>query len=489
MNNSIQYFIEFGVKEIGKAINNFIEDGNMNIGEFVLEIGKPLLELQRNIISETIEDIDVAFRESEYRKKRYHIERSNMENSFISTCGEIKYKRTYYKNKKSGEYVYLADKACGISGNMRKSDDVVVEGLKHAVDSSYRISGEHATKTDDVISKQAVMKDIHELDIPQYLPLVKEKKKVKKLYINADEDHVALQYFKEKGDTKRTENRNRRNTVEPRIACIFEGIETEGSCRKRLTGKHYVCGVYSNSEGIWEEVLKYIDHVYEEECIEKIYIMGDGASWIKKGTEILGSKSRFVLDKFHLRQYIYKSINHLEDSTEDIKDYIYNAIRSEDKECLIRAFNTATNFAVGEYKKEEIRRTRRYIHNNWDAIVLPNNDEDARIGCSAEGQVSHMLSSRLSSRPLGWSVTGVDKISRIRAYCSNGGNVWDLVKYKEIVKREQLQDEIREKVNRDIRGKRKIYTDVWNRELITSKTGKVTGMYCLTKKLKGICNG
>ncbi len=36
-------------------------------------------------------------------------------------------------------------------------------------------------------------------------------------------------------------------------------------------------------------------------------------------------------------------------------------------------------------------------------------------GVSAEGHVSHILSARLSSRPMGWSKTGVDQMARMRA--------------------------------------------------------------------------
>ncbi len=47
-------------------------------------------------------------------------------------------------------------------------------------------------------------------------------------------------------------------------------------------------------------------------------------------------------------------------------------------------------------------------------------------GCSAEGHVSHILSSRLSSRPLAWSKTGVDQMARLRVFVANGGNIYEL---------------------------------------------------------------
>ena len=54
--------------------------------------------------------------------------------------------------------------------------------------------------------------------------------------------------------------------------------------------------------------------------------------------------------------------------------------------------------------------------------------EDRKTGCSAEGHVSHIYSDRMSSRPLGWCRTGVDKMARLRIYRQNKGNMLELVR-------------------------------------------------------------
>ena len=60
-------------------------------------------------------------------------------------------------------------------------------------------------------------------------------------------------------------------------------------------------------------------------------------------------------------------------------------------------------------------------------------------GCSAEGHVSHVLSDRLSSRPMGWSQTGADRMSKLRCYERNYGRekIIDLVRYS----RERRKDQ------------------------------------------------
>ena len=79
--------------------------------------------------------------------------------------------------------------------------------------------------------------------------------------------------------------------------------------------------------------------------------------------------------------------------------------------------------------------------NNWQAarnrLILTNDV----IGCSAEGHVSHVLSSRMSSRPLGWSKKGASNIALMRQYIYNKNNIIDLVRYQKTKKQVYLDKE------------------------------------------------
>lgn len=487
MYNSIQHFNEFGVEKLEKVLINFIEEEEKDIGSLVESVGEQLKKLQQDIISETLETIDDLYRNDAERKKKWSIVRSNDPNSFMSTCGEINYKRTYYISKETGERRYLADKAVGITPHMRISNDVVINALENAADSSYRASGEKAVYTDDIISKQAVMKQVHEIEIPKKLQEInKEKKKVKILYIDADEDHVSLQFNHEKGDIKPDNQGRKHNIIMPRLIYLHEGIEKEGN-RNRLINKHYFGGVYSNSSELWEEVMQYIDAHYEEEVIEKIYISGDGAPWIKTGVEVLGAKSRFILDKYHLNKYIVKATSHLYDTTEDIRQEIYDAFSFEDKGELKSIFSRILDATESESKRKEILKSRKYILNHWEGIIIVNNDEHARIGCSAEGHISHIYADRLSSRPLGWSKLGVDKMARLRVYKANGGKICDLMKYRKDKEQINISKQIQAKYNKEIKKKRNFYSDAWEHTSISAQIGKRDGLYYQMKALRGIC--
>ena len=84
----------------------------------------------------------------------------------------------------------------------------------------------------------------------------------------------------------------------------------------------------------------------------------------------------------------------------------------EDKKEFNRIYRELKGYADTESKKKSIEESRKYLLNNWDGIVIYNQDGSDIRGCSAEGHVSHIYSSRMSSRPLRWSRNGADKIGK-----------------------------------------------------------------------------
>ena len=90
-----------------------------------------------------------------------------------------------------------------------------------------------------------------------------------------------------------------------------------------------------------------------------------------------------------------------------------------------------------ETKKEAVKEAKRYILNNWEGIMNQYNSD--YIGCSAEGHISHILSSRLSSRPLSWCKKGVHQMARLRAFKANEGNVYEILKEKRKEEQKELK--------------------------------------------------
>jgi len=473
MYNSIQHFNEFGVRKIEKAIETFITE-KKDLVDLVLGLQESLFELGRSIVAEVLEDMDEYIFNSRERKRKYESVRKD-QSSLLTSFGMIAYSRRYYKSKERGNYTHLVDEYAGINPHDRVSADVVINALEEAIESSYRKAGKKVAYDSD-LSKQAVMKKVHEVEVMDVPLPSSEKKSLRVLYIEADEDHVALQH---KGN--RDDGQRKTGISMPKLVYVHEGIDTEKSTlkRKALKNVRYFGGDLK-SEDLWLQVAQYIDAQYREEDIETIYISGDGAAWIKEGLQWI-PKSRFVLDNHHMNKYIKIATAHLPD--EAMYYAIKDAIEWADKEMAAKAFERVIRMTESDTKKEAVQEAKRYILNNWDGIEIKEEKAGEIVGCSAEGHVSHVFSERLSSRPKGWSKIGADQMSQLRVYKRNGGKIYDLVMAQK--KKEQKAKEIEEQEAflESLKKSSVRCESVISTNLIVLHTGHKTALY---KALRGI---
>ena len=235
----------------------------------------------------------------------------------------------------------------------------------------------------------------------------------------------------------------KRKNVMPKLVYVYEGI-TDESGRNKLVNPKYFGGVYDGPDGVeslWKEVKHYIENNYDVEKIDKIYINGDGAGWIRSGTKYIPG-GEFVLDKFHMHKYIIKATSHLWDSVDDARSMLYRAIHKKKKWMAEDTFNRILEVTEDESRRRTVDTAKKYILNNWSGIMHQVKAKDVNFGCSAEGHVSHIFSDRMSSRPLGWSRTGADKMARLRVYRANKGNMLDLVRYQKLEKAAGAEEEV-----------------------------------------------
>ena len=129
--------------------------------------------------------------------------------SLGTVFGEVKYKRTYYENKKTGEYKYLSDELLGIEAHDKMDTSLKSKLIEEAIDSPYRKSGMKASESIE-FTGQTEMNAIRELGPVEdnAIPIKSKNKEIKLLFIEADEDHVALQTGK---------------CIEPRLVYVHEG--------------------------------------------------------------------------------------------------------------------------------------------------------------------------------------------------------------------------------------------------------------------------
>ena len=415
MNTIIHEITRKITEETKKNLENVLY-GSDKVSEYIENTQCMLNEIGVKLVKNLFDICEESILLSKERKKEWHIERRNMEKTYITIFGDVRYERTYYKNKKTGEYKYLSDDFLGIEVHERMDMMLQSQLVENAIDVSYSKSGKNTVPNQE-FSDQTVMNTIRKLDeiensiVEKTAPKKKAKNKseVKILYVEADEDHVAMQ----DGTNKQM-----------KLVYVHEGLKSEGRNRNALLNPVYFTGLYNNkSEQLWLEVADYIYKYYDTEKIEKVYLSGDGAGWIKEGLNWI-DKSIYVLDRFHLSKYIRQATAHMPYTT----PVMWNYINQGEKEWTNDLFEVILDCTKIKTKREAVIEARRYIMNNWEGIRNQYNPD--YIGCSAEGHVSHILSDRLSSRPMGWSRTGADQMARLRVHRKNGGKVYDLMKLK-----------------------------------------------------------
>lgn len=327
------------------------------------------------------------------------VERNDDKREILIKFGMLTYHRTYYYDKQNDTYIYLVDEALGIDPYERISTAVAADMVEYSSDNSYAKSSLHATG--GIVSRQTVMNKTRKLNEEKLKIETKgPKRKVQVLHIDADEDHVALQDGK--------------NAIVPLIT-IYEGtkrIAKRGQC----INPHHIHGFGQGIEETWLKVANYIYDRYDIDYLKRIYIHGDGALWIKTGLEWL-PKSKTVLDKYHLNKAILEATA----GQEQYRKAVYSSIYEGDLPRFSKLVNELKQTAQSPKKRERINQFKNYIKNNWKAITIYK--KEGVGGSCTEGHISHVLSSRFSSRPMGWSKKGLKAIADIRIYCQNGGKI------------------------------------------------------------------
>ena len=264
MFKSIQQFEESGIKKLEEIIENFMKDPK-DMASFVYGVRDEVIALGLDIIKETLEDCNQMLRDSGKRKQSWEVVRTDRKT--LTTClGTVCFEKTLFRNKQTRESAYLLDRILGIESHERLTEDAQAKLLEEAAQISYRKAGEETSLTDQV-SKQTVKNKLHNLIFPQQREEKPEKKAVELLYIDADEDHVSLQFKEKKGDLEVRENNWKNNCVLAKLVYVYEGIEPESpkSKRHRLVNPHYFSGVYDGADNakLWDEVYAYLDSHYD----------------------------------------------------------------------------------------------------------------------------------------------------------------------------------------------------------------------------------
>ncbi|WP_425057888.1 ISLre2 family transposase ISAmde2 [Sporomusa carbonis] len=375
--------------------------GKMGFEEFQRKLADKLHEVGREITKQVLEELDQQIKNDKRKRSGWQVCRTGDSKEIVTCFGAVSYKRTYYRHKETGEYAYLVDKQVGYTNHMRVDNNVKAKLVAGAGELAYRKSAQKVAQECGgvTVSGQTVLRAVREFEQP-INPKPDERKRVKTLYIEADEDHVASQHGR---------------AMEVRLVYIHEGWQQEEK-RRSLINPIYLSSVDEDADTFWERVWETVDARYDIDQIETVNILGDGAAWIKSAVQVF-PKAKFILDRFHLMKYIRRAVGGNHEQGKALR----GALRFGNREKAQEIIKELLAAAATESRKQAILEAWRYIQNNWDGITELYRKKEVK--CSAEGHVSHVLSARLSSRPMGWSREGAKHMANIRVCQANGQEV------------------------------------------------------------------
>lgn len=459
MYSIIQKIYEKNNKILKEGLKNVLNGADVStltgaIKDFTDILGKELF-------AEIVTQIENLVFEDTKRKNQYEVVRFAGK-SLITKNGKAEFERRYYKDNETGENVCLTDRVLGLEKGERIDKKVKSELIQKASEQSYSKSGKLVVPEME-ISATTVMRNVRKNEWKMKIEERKEDEKIKakNIFIQVDEDHV-----KERGKKGCTISKIITIYTRKRTLTKPDRIPEVKQVRKELVDKFTFSGLYKDTQEMWEDVAYYIDCTYKKEEIETAFVMGDGASYIKAGTEWI-AKSVFVLDTFHLEKYI----NHL-NYDENLKTKLQEAIDQFDPISTENIMNEAMRKIEAEIKEDEqlgrnikrlenrlkkIKETKTYLMNQWQGIEAHDKYKDKLTGCCQEGQVHHTLSERMSTDAKVWCEEGIDEMSQLRAFTQNGGNIYQKIIDISTAERrekkiEELEKRIRKKANKKLFG-------------------------------------
>ena len=393
----------------------------INYSEYISSLGYYIHSRARDIIRETLEEMDDYFFKLEGRTLRYY-SKSYRKREIITVFGHIIYYRHEYIDRSTGKpFIYVDEKiglhrkdrydptVCSLIFERYSDNNSMIKTGKDigtALNSPFSLNEDRLL---EAIPRQTVWKILHRfkrIDMP-----IKQLDTPKTLYVMADEKYISAQ-------------RSNTNSLMTKEVIIHEGIKAVYKSINPETGEVYIRNklinphrIISYNEEIYDEVNDYINEAYNIDEINTVYLMGDGGSWIFNGQYKLSSYSYKVkcgLDKLHFvlavntisKDDIYKSLLYNYSIHNDRKDFKYLI------DIIIKQ---------NESRKEMIQEKANYILNQMPNIKTMY--KEIKIGCAMEQAVSHDIASQFSSIPKAYSNKWLPFYLNLRQNYLNGYDI------------------------------------------------------------------
>lgn len=372
-------------------------------------------QLARSLLKYIFEKADEEFRNSQNRTDHYYV-KDTRERTIITIFGQLTYKRTIYQNRDTKKYFCYVDRKFGIP-KYDQYDPCVKSMIYESYANNNSMIKVGQIIGDRIFSPFSLSKDRIYHAIPRqtvqnilksHSALAIQPASIEAapdtLYVMADEKWIALQ--------SHDENKEKERQM-VKAAISFEDVALVKGHKKRnqLVNRNVFFGTGSN---FWNSIYDQLCSIYDMNSIKHIWVLGDGANWIKNGTYVFRSdstRSSFSLDKFHFKQALRRI-----SKDKDIYGVLCSACENNDK----KLFKETVEVLLEDETcpRDTIETNRDYILSNWSYIQ--NTYQSMFMPCSMESGISHHICSQFTSVPKAYIRENLSKYLSLRESFING---------------------------------------------------------------------
>ncbi len=326
------------------------------------------------------------------------------ERSLMSSIGRIHYRRRVYKDE-NGVRRKPVDEILGVECYDRESERVQQMGAYLACEGTYRRAASQMSwlmKTK--VSHSKIQKMVWEVgnriadgeeaedrrvfEGGQAIP----KGKVKAEVLYGESDGVWLHLQREK-----------RRSVEVRVATLYSGKKPVGKKRYRLADKCSIVALGLSGEAWQEHVLKTAHRYYDLEETKLLITGGDGNQWVRRTFQRFEQPQEFVLDRFHLSRAARRAVSERVAAQEMVKK-----LRQQGFAAVCQELRQSIEQASGK-RKDKLKQFYQYIYSQRDGLLdLSQRGYSSELGSlgAIEGNVDKLVIHRMKGRGCCWKLRG-----------------------------------------------------------------------------------
>ena len=355
-NSILQKLEELAKKICERSVSGEITDLDLMAAEVLADCK----EVSTEIIELIIETMNRGIREDKTfrREQGLVIKEKDRPRELLTALGTIHYERDYYFDKRAEEYTTPLDQMLGVRRYERIGGTVCAELVASAAEQSYAKAAKAVTGGH--VSRQTVHDKILKVTVPEMEPK-EEKKHVKELHVYADEDHAHEQ--------KEHKKKGKQGIIIP-LVTVTEGTRKVSEGRNETINAMHFSDEGFHSAGVWKSAEGYIEAAYDMETLEKIYVHGDGGTWIVNGLDVF-SQTRHIMDGYHFFKELKKICKIFPER--HVKLVLLNALEKNDRrkadtfiQELLKELSERSQAAKStEKQREKTEKFAGYLFRFW----------------------------------------------------------------------------------------------------------------------------